>query len=135
MNWPNHRKKRHKLFHSSKSLLTEAETVASNCSTDLPSLDIRRGDLPILVHFSLPPREYQQFPCFWKFFRRSPPCLKYFAILRLSLCFAAVYSKIFLKRSFLSGIECNRVQEIITYFQTARRQDKTIIFFLLFYFE
>ena len=56
------------------------------------------------------------------------PRLKYLAILPLSLCFVTVYSKFFLKRSFLPDIEHKRGYAIITYFQTARRQ-ATITFF------
>ena len=72
-------------FYSSKSFLTEVEIITSNYSADLPSLSIRQGDLPNLFHFSPPPGECQQCPCFWKFFRRSPPRLEYLTVLPLAL--------------------------------------------------
>ena len=59
---------------------------------------------------------------------RQNSFLKYFAILPLALCFVTVYSNNILTRSFLSDIEHNRVYEIITYLQTARRQASNNIF-------
>ena len=51
MNWSHHRKNDTHFFDSSKLNLAEAETIASNYSTESPFLSIRRGDLPILVYF------------------------------------------------------------------------------------
>ena len=66
MNWSNHKKKKKQkgkekketlLFYSGKNFSTEAKTIASSYSVDLPSLSIRQGGLPILVHFYPPARE------------------------------------------------------------------------------
>ena len=71
-------------------------------------------------------------------FPAKAPCLKYLVIL-FCLCFVAAYLKNFLKRSFVSYIEHNRVKEIITYFQTARRQGNNNLFlavsFLFLFFS
>ena len=57
------------------------------------------------------------------------PCLKWFAILNL-LCVLWLFS---FKRSFWSEIQHSRVWEIITYFQTARRQDNNSIFLAILF--
>ena len=56
------------------------------------------------------------------------PRLKYFALLPLALCFVIVDLKNFLKRRFLSYTEHNRISEIITFFQIARRQGNNNLF-------
>ena len=75
-----------------RKTLTDAKTIALNYSTDLSSLCIRRGD----QNFSNAPRQN----CLSQIFRNTPT---------LALCFVTVYSINFLKGSFLSDIEHNRV--------------------------
>ena len=78
-------------FYSRKQFLPEAETIASNYSTDPPSLSIRRKDLPILVHFSPSSFSANNLPVFEIFqtlpaetprltqiFRNTPTCFVFF---------------------------------------------------------